>query len=546
MRLKRGTGSTPINNIKQHDEYYSTYYIQYLLPYIPTMFVLLHLLRLAGILAVANGAVDSDATSTSTATSTIVVESSVSPTIALRIYTVVVKHNDDHYVPSPHHHSSVIHAQCVIDPPQKMTHHSHQQQYENHKNDIDDDHSGSWRNVIEVCCREILDQISNDSHIDVSGAILALKICQNDIISSTFDFNPYDLHRTTAASTTSITSTASTTSTVFSWVYDIPTTSSSSSSHTNNVTTKNKNKNSFTKTSTFILAPHPYDIHNHQSILQYYDSSVKDNTHTRNDVNEPNTTIKVWLHTILSQSGGMHRTMDHFIHVQPPPPPTPLFDRPSHANVTLYMLLHLPSHVFINIEDCFQYDTPHTNTTLLQSLRIVSPSLPDTLNIDQEEPEFVSPAHIVLIEIQLLVPLLKHGATKDDDDVDVDPWNNVTSTIHFGTTFHIRYPKPFSTTNPSRLNHHMVTTFRHVWMAPPILTSGHATTTTATTTNNIQNEEITEMMVIIVKEQHSMLQLWIAGGHQSHFTITMITTITVAMIGSMIMLYDLSTSTIWI
>ena len=95
------------------------------------------------------------------------------------------------------------------------------------------------------------------------------------------------------------------------------------------------------------------------------------------------------------------------------------------------------------MEDCFQYDTntKHKNDNdnnflqvHLQSIHIVSPLLPEELKIDQEEPEFVSPVHIILIQIQLLlvVPTKTPPPPTDVDDVPI----NFTSTVHFSTKLH--------------------------------------------------------------------------------------------------------------
>jgi hypothetical protein len=240
------------------------------------------------------------------------------------------------------------------------------------------------------------------------------------------------------------------------------------------------------------------------------------------------------------------------------------------------MIFHLPSHLFINREDCFQYPdtstatnitTANTNVVTIQSIHIVSPSEKHTLNIDQEEPEFTSPAHIVLVQIQLLVIQQQQQQQQQQMNVinitgstSTNNSSNTTLTVPFSTKLHVRYPKPFSFYDHHRLeNSHTITTnhetFRHYWIAPPILISGYVTTTNHHNNNGIvllihrndddDDEEIQTLSQHTPKPQ-ALLQVWIAGGHQSHFTVTIVTTITVALLGSWIMLYDLCTIAIWI
>ena len=290
-------------------------------------------------------------------------------------------------------------------------------------------------------------------------------------------------------------------------------------------------ESSLANTSTSILSPLPYRIYKPSL---FYDS----------DGNESHTSIQskqaksvVFVHvdmvTELSVFGGMHRTIDHTISVQPPSYPQLASVRLSkNVNITLNMIYQLPSNLFINVEDCFQHgtnniwhDNDDTFQAQLQSLNIVPPLHPEVLNIDQEEPEFMSPAHIVLVQIKLRLRNIEKASS-----------NLSTTTpakIHFSTKLHIRYPKPFTMLETSLDDDGTASsTFRHLLMAPPVLTS-------AVTDDHRQN------IVVILQNQETFLQLWIAAGHQSHFVFTILTTIAVAIVGSFIMLYDLSTIADW-
>ena len=413
------------------------------------------------------------------------------PGVNLRLYSAVHPHELS---------SSLLHAQCVI-----PTFHHQDEEIE----------------LKELCCESIIDRfttiiISKMQHhdatskehfvgkdtIDFINNIPTVASCRNHIISSLFDFNHFghDLN----------VSTPSTSYVVYSWVHS---------------------ESSLANTSTSILSPLPYRIYKPSL---FYDS----------DGNESHTSIQskqaksvVFVHvdmvTELSVFGGMHRTIDHTISVQPPSYPQLASVRLSkNVNITLNMIYQLPSNLFINVEDCFQHgtnniwhDNDDTFQAQLQSLNIVPPLHPEVLNIDQEEPEFMSPAHIVLVQIKLRLRNIEKAGS-----------NLSTTTpakIHFSTKLHIRYPKPFTMLETSLDDDGTASsTFRHLLMAPPVLTS-------AVTDDHRQN------IVVILQNQETFLQLWIAAGHQSHFVFTILTTIAVAIVGSFIMLYDLSTIADW-
>jgi PIG-X / PBN1 len=156
---------------------------------------------------------------------------------------------------------------------------------------------------------------------------------------------------------------------------------------------------------------------------------------------------------------------------------------------------------------------------------------PQVESIDPEEPEFVSPSHIILAQIQLQVTTTSStdGASTSYD------------AVHFTSTVHVRYPKPCTTD----LDPITTTLFRHVMMAPPILTLGYVN---ANESSPVQLVIVTEPDVTLhhfnmynsQEKSSSLLQLWIACGDQSHFSIIFLVTILVALIGSIHMCYDIA------
>jgi hypothetical protein len=227
----------------------------------------------------------------------------------------------------------------------------------------------------------------------------------------------------------------------------------------------------------------------------------------------------VHLDTKLSPSGpgGMHRDLHntlHFYTERSLPVPT---NTKYHGS--LDMLLHLPSDLYINVEDCFHWKDDPQNKFQIKAISAVKPSL-----IDQEEPAFVSPVHVLQIQIQFSVLFSPTFAFISEEQQQHDSVLHRGS-LEFVTQLHARYPKPLS----SQEGHN----FLLVLIPPPIMTS-----------RNIHSQ-----MVVLdwmpLRDEPEWLQWWVAPGHQSDFPYVLGITVAVAVIGAMWMLRDLSLISVW-
>lgn len=249
--------------------------------------------------------------------------------------------------------------------------------------------------------------------------------------------------------------------------------------------------------------------------LRSNDDSGRDETDSK-DERLDNDRWSVRLDTKLAPSGGMHRDLHHsllfYTERKHPFPENETY----HGTVDFF--LHLPADLFINIEDCFRWINLPQNSFQIENISTVSSAL-----IDQEEPAFVSPVHLLRIRIQFSVlfstVLSTRSITKGRDAHQ--------GSLEFTTQIHARYPKPLS---PSELAN-----FQLVLIPPPILISG-----------NISNQSLDlDGMSWQEEENLEWLQWWVAPGQQRHFPLVMTVTIVVAVLGAIWMWRDLSQISAW-
>jgi hypothetical protein len=233
------------------------------------------------------------------------------------------------------------------------------------------------------------------------------------------------------------------------------------------------------------------------------------------------------------------------------------------------MLLHIPSDLYLNVEDCFRWEkkqdrftshhadgTNHSSSSSshmrIVDITVVPNAIPHYV-IDQEEPAFASPSHAILVHIQLLYTV--HDDHQQQHQDHLPPPTVVT--VEFATKLHVRYP-PTWAPSPQRnvFDPHYHHNFRSVIIPPPILVSGTIVPTSLDgddDTNHDRSRAILprripyDPLVLPAKAvvAPQLLQLWVAPGHQSHFRYVVWVTITVAMIGSIRMLQDISFVSVW-
>jgi len=101
---------------------------------------------------------------------------------------------------------------------------------------------------------------------------------------------------------------------------------------------------------------------------------------------------------------------------------------PPEVEVSLYMVIHLPADLFVNVEDIFRLDSEAVNVSLV----------PSPVIIDQEEPVFISPRpHALLVHIKLRA--------------------ETSMAFNIVTQLHVRYPLTFAEgTNAGKMLRRMI------------------------------------------------------------------------------------------
>jgi hypothetical protein len=137
----------------------------------------------------------------------------------------------------------------------------------------------------------------------------------------------------------------------------------------------------------------------------------------------------------LSESGGMHRTLRHALTVELPDEEARSDaslegDGSARWELELWILLHLPSDVFVNVHDAFEVPLPPKGRDWDLRASVVTVQGD---RIDEEQPEFASRSHAVLVRVQAeLLP------------ADRDSSPTAPRSLAFATKVHLRYPRPAS------------------------------------------------------------------------------------------------------
>jgi hypothetical protein len=225
----------------------------------------------------------------------------------------------------------------------------------------------------------------------------------------------------------------------------------------------------------------------------------------------------------LSESGGMHRTLRHSVTLRLPAegarnPAEPKDGSSSSWALDMWILLHLPSDVFVNVQDAFEVPL-EDKLNLRTSLVTVKGAL-----IDEEQPEFASPSHAVLLRVQADVPLGENGLSRQ-------------KSLAFTTKIHLRYPSPTSGGD----------SFSRIVMLAPTIVSGTIRRSEATGSVLYQWKSPTSD----TKSMHRfappppLLVTWMSAGHCEDLPWVTVVTLLVAVLGSIVMWREISRIADW-
>eukprot|EP00978_Attheya_sp_CCMP212_P022162 scaffold65752_cov58-Attheya_sp.AAC.3 len=295
--------------------------------------------------------------------------------------------------------------------------------------------------------------------------------------------------------------------------------------------------------------------------------------------------VQASISSSLSNQGGMHRPFHHKINLSVPNNDHSL-KKPEDTVIRMDIALPLSEHVYIDMDD--PYHDGGTSTTACRpsfivpssvvagnngiptqplwnvscSIELILPpssssssssSIFETSVIDVEQPSFASPQHVVLFRLHMTMDATTAAATTATRPLLLSDPSSIATThqieIEFSNTLHIRYPSPVvlerdsEKRNPRWLLLSSPQESRHVMVhiPKPIILTG-------TTDGDDGKKQKTEVVVVYPERcTHSnILMLSVAAGADEDYWFVVTITLLSSLIGSIIMIRDISRVSIWI
>jgi hypothetical protein len=305
--------------------------------------------------------------------------------------------------------------------------------------------------------------------------------------------------------------------------------------------------------------------------------------------NGNNASSFIHLFSSLSKSGGMHRELRQKLSFSLP---TDFLASGEASTVTalrsqydysIDIILSIPPGLFINVEDASFTTVPGMkiavssigNSSRGSGARTVSnedggnskagtenlSSTVDTaLIIDQEEPAFVSPGHLVLCRLTgplayapvILVdsPAVHDESNVADQGTDSLPATTTTIELTWDTHLHVRYPMPIQNNNNNdKISHHHY--YSQITFMPPMIVAGkifdretksHSYTLTSAAASAdaaAAHDDGTVAVPFWMLPRQAPLTLWVAAGHHDDFQPIFVLTLLAALIGTVVLLRDM-------
>jgi hypothetical protein len=250
-------------------------------------------------------------------------------------------------------------------------------------------------------------------------------------------------------------------------------------------------------------------------------SIVQDNTNIDDDVdaNADAAVVETSLRSTLSEAGGMHRDFHHVLQLGNIPTECQRIHTETNESCTfsVWILLYLPADVFINTEDAFSSNHPNIDFQIYTADH-------GTELIDQEEPAFASPWHVVLVHLRGPLVVL--------DTRQMHSTATAMVVIEWDTFLHIRYPSPVVNRDFARM---------HV-LAPQLVNGGFLQSTDTTT-----NTTRWKMMMAPNSNDldPAVLSTWAAVGREEDYPWIVGLTMVAATFGAAVMLRDISRVAVW-
>jgi len=247
--------------------------------------------------------------------------------------------------------------------------------------------------------------------------------------------------------------------------------------------------------------------------------------------------VPVKIMSTVSDAGGMHRTHHHRIVLSL----TGISESVVKGNVTV--LLPLSEGLFIDIDDALHNDGECTVASAVQDLSVHVLSEGSECNaelaalsrgtvVDIEQPSFASQQHVLAIEVsfELLFSLLTPSGKDIDQKV-----SNVE--LGFASNLHLRYPPPTSCAkddSPGRSRMSLV------YVPSTFIGGGHLVVV-----DNASNDDEILSVQWDTGSVQDVSVLETAAGHDGDYIFVVLATLVASLIGSLIMIKDISRVSSW-
>lgn len=193
------------------------------------------------------------------------------------------------------------------------------------------------------------------------------------------------------------------------------------------------------------------------------------------------------------KESGMHRQIHHRVYFT------------TNTNNAIFVLIYIPSDLFVNTEDLLVVHPANNSPTTAIDVHLLQHAGENYEIIDQEEPEFVSPSHSLLLRITTIPASSQEGEQQ----------------ISYSIKFHVRYPRP------------SIHRFRSVAIPPSILLVEDEGSGIGHSYHPILSDGFPQ-------------EMWIATGNPQHFYVVIISSILASVVGVILMFRDIARVSTWI
>ena len=227
--------------------------------------------------------------------------------------------------------------------------------------------------------------------------------------------------------------------------------------------------------------------------------------------------------SILSESGGMHRRLHHDLQI--------VLTNNDTMTATLekmfiWVVVQIPSGMFINVEDAYEVTTTTESARQSTNLPHVQFLHSPHVVIDQEEPSFASPSHVVMYCVTMTFPRIPQSM-------------DVVHSLKWDTLMHLRYSAPLTTMTSTRSDSSWITLPAPFVFLVELLQDDDDDGNVSGD-DIIYSEENSKQQIQFSFPVDPPIQIQVAAGYACDLIPVLVITFATALIGTILFLYEMS------